>query len=97
MLGGAGSIVQTDETFRTPKKGFKTMNAGHHRIKVVSPVRRDGKTRAFHVANVDAANLSPILRANLAKEFSFHGLSNHVQKEYAKPSKVQGVQRTATP
>lgn len=68
MLGGGGSIVEADETFMVPKKGAKVVKAGHHRTKVVSLVSREGKTRSFHVANVDAANLKPILEANIAKD-----------------------------
>jgi transposase-like protein len=67
-LGGAGSIVEADETLMAPKKGVKAIHAGQHRSKVVSLVQRDGKTRSFHVANVDANNLRPILLANIAKE-----------------------------
>ncbi|MDP1789100.1 MAG: IS1595 family transposase [Methylibium sp.] len=108
LLGGGGSIVEADETFMTPKKGEKAKHAGHHRAKVVSLVQRDGKTRSFHVANVDAANLRPILLAHVAKdshlmtdgaghyrpigkEFALHESTNHMMKEYAKPSKVVGV------
>jgi transposase-like protein len=68
LLGGGGAIVEADETFMAPKKGEKATKAGHHRSKVVSLVSREGKTRSFHVANVDAANLRPILLANIAKD-----------------------------
>ena len=68
LLGGGGSIVEADETYMAPKRGEKTVHAGHHRSKVVSLVQRDGKTRSFHVANVDGANLKPILLANIAKD-----------------------------
>ncbi len=68
LLGGEGVIVEADETFMGAKKGFKVQNAGHHRAKVVSLVQRDGKTRSFHVANVDGKNLKPILMDNIAKE-----------------------------
>jgi len=68
ILGGGGSIVEADETFMSGKKGEKVVKAGHHRSKVVSLVSRDGKTRSFHVANVDADNLKPILLANIAKD-----------------------------
>lgn len=108
MLGGEGAIVEADETFMAPKKGEKARKAGHHRSKVVSLVQRDGKTRSFHVANVDGENLRPILLGNIAKEthlmtdgashyrplgkeFALHESTNHAQKEYAKPSKVEGV------
>ncbi len=68
ILGGGGSIVEADETFMGAKKGEKAVKAGHHRTKVVSLVSREGKTRSFHVANVDAENLKPILLANIAKD-----------------------------
>lgn len=68
LLGGGGSIVEADETYMVPKKGVKAINAGHHRTKVVSLVQRDGKTRSFHVANVDGNNLRPILLAHIAKD-----------------------------
>lgn len=108
LLGGEGVIVEADETFMAPKKGHRVVKAGHHRSKVVSLVERDGKTRSFHVANVDGKNLRPILLNNIAKEshlmtdsashyrpigkeFALHESTNHSQKEYAKPSKVEGV------
>jgi transposase-like protein len=108
LLGGGGSIVEADETFMAPKKGEKSVRAGHHRSKVVSLVSREGKTRSFHVASVDGDNLRPILLANIAqdshlmtdgashyrkigKDFGLHEWTNHTQKEYAKPSKVDGV------
>lgn len=68
MLGGGGGIVEADETFMSPKKGEKVVKAGHHRSKVVSLVQRDGKTRSFHVPNVDGKNLHPISLANIAKD-----------------------------
>jgi transposase-like protein len=108
LLGGEGVIVEADETFMGAKKGERVVRAGHHRSKVVSLVERDGKTRSFHVANVDGKNLRPILLNNIAKEshlmtdgaghyrpigkeFALHESTNHAQKEYAKPSKVEGV------
>jgi transposase-like protein len=68
ILGGGGSIVEADETFMTPKGGAKVVKAGHHRTRVLSLVSRDGKTRSFHVANVDGNNLGPILQAHIAKD-----------------------------
>lgn len=68
LLGGGGGIVEADETFMAPKRGEKAVQGGAHRSKVVSLVSREGKTRSFHVANVDAKNLRPILMANIAKD-----------------------------
>lgn len=68
LLGGGGSIVEADETFMAPKRGQKAVQGGAHRSKVVSLVSREGKTRSFHVANVDKDNLKPILMAHIAKD-----------------------------
>jgi transposase-like protein len=67
-LGGDGSVVEADETFLHPRKGEQVMKAGHHRMKVVSLVSREGKTRSFHVANVDGDNLREMMLANIAKD-----------------------------
>ncbi|OGB30718.1 MAG: transposase [Burkholderiales bacterium RIFCSPLOWO2_02_FULL_66_35] len=68
LLGGGGSIVEADETYMAAKRGEKVIQGGGHRSKVVSLVSREGKTRSFHIANVDAKNLHPILMANIAKD-----------------------------
>jgi transposase-like protein len=68
LLGGGGSIVEADETYMAAKRGEKAVQGGAHRSKVVSLVSREGKTRSFHIANVDAKNLHPILMANIAKD-----------------------------
>lgn len=68
LLGGGGSIVEADETYMAAKRGEKAIQGGGHRSKVVSLVSREGKTRSFHIANVDAKNLHPILMANIAKD-----------------------------
>lgn len=68
LLGGGGAIVEADETFMGAKRGTKAVQGGAHRSKVVSLVSREGKTRSFHVANVDKDNLKPILMANIAKD-----------------------------
>lgn len=68
LLGGGGSIVEADETYMGAQKGAKVVKGGAHRSKVVSLVSREGKTRSFHVANVDGDNLKPILMAHIAKD-----------------------------
>ncbi len=68
ILGGGGAIVEADETYMGANKGEKVKKGGSHRAKVVSLVSREGKTRSFHIANVDADNLKPILLANIAKD-----------------------------
>lgn len=68
ILGGGGSIVEADETYMAAKRGQKAVQGGAHRSKVVSLVSREGKTRSFHVANIDKDNLKPILLAHIAKD-----------------------------
>jgi transposase-like protein len=64
ILGGGGSIVEADEVYLGPKRG-KGKRAGES---VLSLVQRDGKTRSFHVANIDGNNLKPLLLANISKD-----------------------------
>jgi len=108
FLGGGGKIVEADETLMGAIKGEKVKKGGQHRSKIVSLVSRDGATRSYHVANVNASTLKPILMANIAKdthlmtdgamhykklgkEFAMHEFTDHLAKEYAKPSQVAGV------
>ncbi len=69
MLGGNGNPVEVDETYwgnvgkqRTGARGFA------HKMKVVSLVEREGHKRSFHIADVNAATLRPILKAQIAKK-----------------------------
>jgi transposase-like protein len=61
QLGGGGAIVEIDETF-IGRKADKTKRRGAgHKHAVFSLVQRDGGVRSFHVANVTADTLKPIL------------------------------------
>ena len=65
-LGGANQVVEVDETY----VGGKARNRKNHipaKAPVVALVERDGRVRSFHVPNVTAANLSPIIVANIDK------------------------------
>lgn len=68
LLGGNGGAVEVDETYwgnvgkqRAGARGYA------HKMKVVSLVERDGRKRSFHVANVTAATVRPILKAQIAE------------------------------
>jgi transposase-like protein len=54
-MGGAGGIVEADETFTGRKEG-SIKRRGH------------GQVRSFHVESVSANTLVPIVRSNVAKE-----------------------------
>jgi transposase-like protein len=59
-LGGANKVVEIDETY----VGGKAANRKNHipkKAAVLSLVERDGSVRSFHVANVTATTLRPII------------------------------------
>jgi transposase-like protein len=63
-LGGANRVVESDETFiggkAANRKGKIPPKAA-----VLALVERDGRVRSFHVPNVTAATLKPIMTANV--------------------------------
>jgi transposase-like protein len=68
-LGSNGGSVEVDETYwgnvgkqKPGARGFA------HKMKVVSLVERDGEKRSFHVANVTAKTVTPILKAQVSKK-----------------------------
>ena len=64
-LGGPDAVVEADETF----VGGKQRNRATKRVKpkkaVVALVERDGHARSFHVANVNAKTLRPLIVTNV--------------------------------
>jgi transposase-like protein len=65
-LGGANQVVEADETF----VGGKAANRKGKippKAPVLSLVERDGRVRSFHVSNVTAQTLKPIIVANVDK------------------------------
>jgi transposase-like protein len=73
-FGSGGGIVEVDETFighdRTVKpEGVKKGRGYAHKHKVLSLIdRTTGRQRSMVVDSLKAADLTPILRANIAKE-----------------------------
>ncbi len=68
LLGSKSSPVEADETFigaKRPKHKPKGMSGSGHKMKVLSLVERGGRVRSFHVPNVKAATLKPILEENI--------------------------------
>jgi len=59
-LGGEGKTIEVDETFIHRGPGKKLAGPGPS-LPVFTLVERDASARSFHVANVDGANLHPIL------------------------------------
>jgi len=69
-LGGAGKVLEADETFIHRDASKKLAGPGPS-FPVMSLVERGGNVRSFHVANVDARRLHPILARHAAKTSRF--------------------------
>ena len=67
-MGGAGSIVEIDETFIGRKEGAKVRRGAGHKNVVLSLVERGGEARSFHVNSTRKEDIIPIVTANIAKE-----------------------------
>ena len=51
-MGGAGGIVEIDETYIGRKEGFEVQRGGGHKNAVLTLVERGGAARSFHVESV---------------------------------------------
>jgi transposase-like protein len=68
-MGGEGEIVEVDETFIGRKEGSIKRRGHGHKNAVLSLVdRNSGQVRSFHVDGTSAADIVPIIKANVAKE-----------------------------
>jgi hypothetical protein len=67
-MGGAGSIIEIDETFIGRKDGFETKAGVKHKNAVLTLVERGGSARSFHVEDATKEHIIPIVRANVARE-----------------------------
>ena len=67
-LGSDGGPVEVDETYwgNTDKNNGKRGYA--HKMKIVSLVERNGEKRSYHVANVTAKTVTPILRKQMSEK-----------------------------
>ena len=68
-MGGAGEIIEIDETFTGRQEGQPKRRAGWgHKNTVMTLVQRGGSARSFHVDGTTSGQLIPIVRANISKE-----------------------------
>lgn len=77
-MGGAGSIVEVDETFigkqdHVPHKHLKRMGRGAHAYRnvVLTLVQRGGSARSFVVMGQRISDIAPIVNANIDRETRF--------------------------
>ena len=64
-LGGPNTVVEADETFVGGKQKNRATRAVKPKKAVVALVERDGRARSFHVANVNAKTLRPLVVTNI--------------------------------
>ena len=60
-LGGPDTVVEADETYVGGKQKNRATRDVAPKKPVVSLIERDGNVRSFHVANVNAATLRPLI------------------------------------
>lgn len=67
-MGGAGSIVEADETFIGRRPGVPVQAGGAHKNTVLTLVERGGTARSFHIDGPRVNQIKPIVEANIARE-----------------------------
>ena len=67
-LGGAGKIVEADETFYGQVEGEPKRRGTGHKHVVLSLIERGGSARSFHLEGTRIADVAPVIRANLKRE-----------------------------
>ena len=86
-MGGSGAIVEVDETFIGQKTDMPKRRGFAHKHAILPLVERGGQVRSFHVDGTAAAQLMPIIRANIAKETAIMtdeaGQYTHMGKDFA--------------
>lgn len=65
-MGGAGAVVEIDETFIGKKKDMPVRRGYAHKHAVMTLVERGGAARSFHVDGTSAKDLMPIIKAHVA-------------------------------
>jgi transposase-like protein len=71
VLGSGGGTVEADETFwgnNKPRGASKKGRGYAHKMKVFTLVERGGHARSFHIPDVKAKTLRPILMAQVARD-----------------------------
>jgi transposase-like protein len=70
-IGGAGETVEADDTYMGGKARNRAFGPIPSKSPVVSLVQRGGNVRSFHVPNVTANNLAPIVARHIHSDSRF--------------------------
>jgi transposase-like protein len=77
-LGGGGMTVEADETYMGGKSENRAYEAPKPKQIVMSLVERGGRVRSFHVPNVTANNLRPIIGRHVHADSRFQSDESHI-------------------
>jgi transposase-like protein len=67
-IGGGNKVVEADETYVGGKQKNRATRAVKPKQAVVALVEREGHVRSFHVANVNAKTLRPLIVTNVDRK-----------------------------
>ncbi|MEO7655607.1 MAG: IS1595 family transposase [Sphingomicrobium sp.] len=68
-MGGAGGVVEVDETYIGRKQGAKIKRGTFHKVPVLSLIHREsGQSRSFVVDRANAGTIIPIVKANVDRQ-----------------------------
>jgi transposase-like protein len=68
-MGGAGKVVEADETFIGVREGAKKKRGGYgHKFRVLSLIERGGQSRSVRLYKVSKAEIEAFMNANLHPE-----------------------------
>jgi transposase-like protein len=77
-LGGPDKVVEADETYVGGKAKNRATRKPAPKKAVVALVERDGNVRSFHVANVNAKTIRPLIVTNVARATHLMTDESHV-------------------
>src|SRR5665647_3290613 len=67
-MGGAGGIVEVDETYIGKQAGHAEGKGAAHKNIVLTLVERGGRARSHHISSFGLAEVVPIVRTNVRRE-----------------------------
>ena len=70
-MGGAGRVLEADETYVGRKPGMKVRRGPSHMNPVFALVERGGEARSFHMPNVRANTLHTVIEAHASRASAF--------------------------
>lgn len=67
-MGGAGAIIEVDETYIGKQAGHAQARGAAHKNIVLTLVERGGRARSHHITSFGVAEVVPIVRMNVRRE-----------------------------